>query len=196
MATAPLNLTFDLARMIEMKNGGRFWLIAGVIALSFVNFGFAQKMKIGFDKSVNFSKYKTYSWAKPEMPVTRPLLYQNVVGTIDDDLKSKGLQRVEANGDLTLMAAGGIGFGYNMPAAPNMNTTYWSGEVNDPILMAPQVAQGTLVLEFIDRNDNKLVWRGRSSENLDPDQKEKSLTRIQKAIVKLLKGFPPKTASK
>jgi hypothetical protein len=157
--------------------------------------GFAQKIKVGYDKSANFSNYRTYTWAKPVMPITRPLVYQEVVGTIDDELKSKGLQRTDKDGDLTLIAAGGIGFGYNMPSAQEMNAAYWSGAEDPEILTAPMVDEGTLILEFVDRGQNKMVWRGTAKENLDPEM-AKALPHIEKAIVKLLKEYPPKHSSK
>ena len=140
-----------------MKNG-RYWLWA-LIGVVLTTSGFAQKISVGYDKSVDFSKFKTYTWAKPQAPITRPLLYENVMGTIDDELKAKGLQRTEKDGDLTLIAAGGIGFGYNMPPALGMNVAYWTGREDPMILMAPMVAEGALILEFADRSDNKMIWQ-------------------------------------
>ncbi len=48
---------------------------------------FAQKVKVGYDKSVDFSGYKTYTWTEPAMPSTRPMLYATVVGTVENELK-------------------------------------------------------------------------------------------------------------
>jgi hypothetical protein len=169
----------------------RWWLLA-LIGMALTATGFAQKIKIGYDKTTDFSKYKTYTWTKPAMPVTRPFLYENVVGEIDQVLKSKGLQRTDKDGDLTLIAAGGIGFGYNQPPQFAVNAAFWTGD-SAPIATEPLVAEGTLILQFIDRADNKMVWRGVATENLDPDQTEKSLTRIENGIDKLLKSFPPKS---
>ena len=188
-----------------MKNG-RCWLLAFIVA-SLGASGCAQKVKVGYDKSTNFSKYKSYTWAKPQTPITRPLLYDTVVGTIDQELKSKGFEKVEENGDLTLIAAGGIEFGSNLPAGtpilpiyggppPDMNTTMWTGSSPSSVSAGPLVAQGTLVLEFVDRIDNKVMWNGNVSEKFDPEQKQKSLDLVERAIVKLLKGFPPKGSSK
>jgi len=188
-----------------MKNG-RCWILAFIV-LAFVTSGFAQKVKVGYDKSADFSKYKTYTWAKPQNPVTRPLLYDTVVGTIDDELKAKGLERVETNGDLTLIAAGGIEYGSNLAAGtpilpvyggppPDINATMWTGGNPSAVTAGPLVAQGTLVLEFVDRGENKVIWSGNVRQNLDPEQKNKSLDLVGKAIVKLLKGFPPKGSSK
>jgi hypothetical protein len=132
----------------------RFWLLVWFIVVGLTISGAAQKTKIGYDKSADFSKYKTYSWAKPDYPPVRPQLYQAAVGTIDKDLQAKGLQQVDANGDLILSAAGGIDFGYNMHPSPNMDSTMWNGADSAPILMAPLVAQGTLILQFMDRSQD------------------------------------------
>ena len=136
------------------------------------------------------AKYKTYTWAKPDHPIMRPQLFQDVVATIDQDLQAKGLTRVDANGDLTLSAAGGIDFGYNAPPTATMDPVMWQGEFGAPVLNAPLVAQGSLTLQFID--GSKMVWKGTVMQKLDPEQKDQALVLAQKAIDKLLKGFPPK----
>jgi hypothetical protein len=176
-----------------MKNS-RCCLLAFIV-MALTTSGFAQKIRVGYDKSVDFSKYKTYTWAKPDAPIQRPLLYQNVVGQIDDELKAKGLQRTEKDGDLTLIAAGGIGFGYNMPAAAGINAAYWAGVEDPQLLTAPLVGEGTLILEFIDRGQNKMIWRGTAKETIDPEV-AKALPHIEKTITKLLKEYPPKHSSK
>jgi hypothetical protein len=58
--------------------------------------------------------------------------------------------------------------------------------------MAPYVPEGTLILTLVDHSSNKVVWTGTVTEKLDIEKKDKSLERIDKAIVKLLKQFPPK----
>jgi hypothetical protein len=58
--------------------------------------------------------------------------------------------------------------------------------------MAPYVPEGTLALTFVDRASNKVVWCGTVTEKLDIENKKKSLERVDKAIAKLLKQFPPK----
>jgi len=153
---------------------------------------FSQKVKIGYDKQTNFSKYKTYTWAKIDHPIERPQLYQDVVATIDQDLNAKGLKRVESNGDLTLTAGGGIDFGYNTPAWQGVNTGMEYGVDAAPVLLAPLVAKGTLVLQFVDGSDSKPVWQGTVMQTLDPEQRNQALVLAQKAIDKLLKNFPPK----
>jgi len=155
-------------------------------------FSAAQKVKIGYDKSADFSKYKTYTWSKPDHPVERPQLFQTVVGTIDQDLQAKGLTRVPENGDLNLSASGGIDFGYNERPTATMDPVMWQGQYGAPVLEASLIGKGTLTLHFVDRGSNKLVWQGTVMQNMDPEQKNQDLVLAEKAVDKLLKAFPPK----
>jgi len=59
----------------------------------------------------------------------------------------------------------------------------------------PVVPEGTLVLEFVDRAANRVVWSGTVSRKLDIEKKNKSLELASKAVAKLLKQFPPKPKS-
>ena len=56
------------------------------LTISFSIVAFGQKVKIGYDKRADFQKFKTYSWAEPMAPPTRPMLYTIVVDTIDYEL--------------------------------------------------------------------------------------------------------------
>jgi hypothetical protein len=159
---------------------------------------FAQKVKVGYDKSADFSKYKSYTWAAPSTPSSRPMLREIVIGSVDHQLKSRGLARVENNGDLILIGNGGMEYGINQAAGtpyvptyapPTFDATVWTGA---SVLMAPYVPEGTLILEFVDRGTNKVVWGGTLTQKLDVEQKQKSLELIDKGIAKLLKQFPPK----
>ena len=177
-------------------------LLIGLFALALTSAAHAQKVKVGYDKGTDFSKYKTYTWIPPAMPPVRPTLYAIVVADVDDQLKAKGLQQVDKNGDLTLASAGGIEFGINAGAGvpilstysgqtPANDATLWTGNSGLADMNAP-VPVGTLELQFVDRSANKVVWTGTVSDKLDIERKEQSVERINKGIAKLLKAFPPK----
>ena len=167
-------------------------------------FAFGQKVKVGYDRKADFPKFKTYSWAQPMTPPTRPLLYMIVVDTIDYELKPKGLLRVDDEGDLTLIPAGGMEFGLNMAAdtpfvptrgggpPPAIDSTMWTGGTGFSQLTAPAVPEASLVLTFVDRAANKIIWTGTVTDKLDLQDKKESLERVDKAIVKLLRQFPPR----
>lgn len=163
----------------------------------------AQKVKVGYDKSADFSKYHSYTWTNPETSPQRPLLYASMVGLIDQELKKKGLTRVESDGDLILIPAGGMEYGLNTGAGtpitlgyggppPSINATMWTGSAGPANLMAIAVPEGSLILSFVDRSVNKVVWNGTVTQKLDLHNHGKSVDLIQKSITKLLTGFPPK----
>lgn len=181
-----------------------FLRVGGVCLLGALvsTIAFAQKVKVGYDKSVDFSRFHTYTWAEPDKPPARPLLYANIVGVVDDELKAKGLVN-GSNGDLILVPAGGMEFGLNTagsaPVTPNFNgpmpaldATMWTGAGGPSNLMAMYVPEGTLMLTFVDRGANKIIWSGTVTEKLDLEKKMKSLERINKAVTKLIQQFPPK----
>ena len=188
--------------------GGRLKLkvkIAGiwVFIAAFPVIALPQKVKVGYDKGTDFTSFKTYSWAQPAMPVTRLLLYQSIIGSVDTELKAKGLARVARDGDLVLLPAGGTEFFTNTAAGtpilptygsqpPSIDATLWTGATGPSNLMAPYVPEGTLVLTFVDRVSNKAIWTGTVTEKLDIENKKKSLERVDKAVIKLLNRFPPK----
>jgi hypothetical protein len=67
----------------------------------------------------------------------------------------------------------------------------WSGAVLSSNLTAPYVPEGSLVLNFVDRKANKVIWTGTVKQKLEVENKKRSLELIDKAIAKLMKQFPP-----
>jgi hypothetical protein len=180
----------------------KYW-IGALITLVIAPQAFAQKVSVGYDKSADFSKYTTYTWAEPAMPPSRPLLYLQVVDSIDYELKSKGLTRTESNGDLILVPAGGMDYGINSAAGtpviasfsgapPAINATMWTGAGGASHLMATYVSEGTLMLNLVDRGTNTITWSGTVTQKLDMQNANKSMSLVDKAVIKLLKDFPPK----
>lgn len=181
-----------------MRTGWPIPLLA-VISLT-VTVCFAQKVKVGHDKATDFSKFKTYTWAEPAMPPTRPVLFEAVVARVEVELASNGLTRILKEGDLTLIPAGGLDFGFAGPVStpysptyggppPTMNSSMWTGSTG-PSTLAVYVTEGTLILTFIDRVSNKVVWSGSVKQKLDIERKNKSLELADKSVIKLLRRFP------
>jgi hypothetical protein len=52
---------------------------------------------------------------------------------------------------------------------------------------------GSLVLDMYDPSTKQLVWTGTATKTIDPSSKQtKNEERLNKAMAKLLKDFPPK----
>ena len=59
--------------MCGKKHHRQLWMSLLLIAV--VHPAFGQKVEVGYDKIIDFSRYKSYSIPKPTMQPTKPLLY-------------------------------------------------------------------------------------------------------------------------
>lgn len=161
-----------------------------------------QTVKTGYDSTIDFSRYKTYTWMEATSPPPNPQFWDTLAGAIDDQLKSKGMTSVAAHGDLILQYAGGIdssiGVAAGSPVMPTyssgpagINSTMWTGSLGTAPAAAAFVSKGTLVVEFLDPALNKVIWRGTLTGKVDLERKKKSIERINNAVAKLFKNFPP-----
>src|SRR5450755_371019 len=72
-------------------------LLVGVIA-----FASAQKIKVDLDKTVDLSKYKTYSWAKG-IEARNPIVNQMIKDGVERELTAKGFVKVESGADIAVL---------------------------------------------------------------------------------------------
>jgi len=164
----------------------------------------AQKVHVAVpDKSIDFSKFKTYSW-EPLGAVSHPMLAADVVGAIEDQMKAKGLQLVPSNPDLVIKVYGAI----DQESTAYSNDPLYMGTGGvppfDPSLYGPALVgtwgnttvtihKGELVVDLIDFAAKKLVWRGMAQDNLAANNKNKLLDQVNNAITKMFKEYPPKS---
>jgi hypothetical protein len=158
---------------------------------------YAQDVHYNYDRSANFSAYKTYQWVDiPNGAVPDPLVDQAIRRAVDEQLAQKGLSKVEKNADLYIGYQAAIKlekglnlFGTGNPRAGGPLDSWGSGSVYGQTTTIPV---GMLVLDMYDPGTKQLIWRGDASKTIDlkkdPDKNYKNL---QKAAAKLLKNYPP-----
>src|SRR5579862_5671467 len=104
-----------------------------LLALAFVvSPGVAQKVRVDYDRGCDYSRYKTYRWAKlqsasPDAQFPNQLMQQRIVSFVGEALAAKRFSRVATGGDLlvsydvkvtaepeftTFTDAGGPGWGW------------------------------------------------------------------------------------
>jgi len=156
----------------------------------------AQGVSVTFDKTADFSKYKTYRWVgiKSAQQLDE-LTDAQLVSTLDVELSKKGLtkslsdqvdlfigyqivtrnKKHLSNANIGLAGASGPG---GSTSAATATTTVHSGQ---------------LVLDMYEPAPGKLVWRGVVSNSIDADAKpDKKQKHMDKAIEKLLRDYPPR----
>lgn len=159
-----------------------------------------------YDPRADFAQYRTYSWApdaasKPASDISgvpSDLMESRIRAAIESQLGTRGLkqakggekpdllvrdqfaqsQQVEATGAGYSL---GLGYGYGP----------WYGAFGGPSFPSVrQYTQGTLVIDLIDAETKRLVWRGiASDETAAPDE---STEQINEVVAETLQKYPPR----
>ena len=159
-------------------------------ALLFATASFAQQVKTDYDRSANFSQYKTYSWQKVQ--TQDPLWVGRIKEAVNTALTAKGLTPVESGGDIAIVA---IEMTKNQQS---LNTFYngfgggwrWGGGFGDATTTVDNYKVGTLVVDLFDAKTKKIIWRGSSSDTLS-DKSDKNIKNLDKGVQKMFDHFPP-----
>ena len=156
----------------------------------------AQKVSVGADPGVDLTRYKTYAWSKG-VTSTNPLISQMVVSHVDIQLAAKGLKKVDADPELTVVVFGAT------ESDMHVSNPSWSPSLNSiatGVAVGSQswlVTKGTLVVDMLDTKTKNSVWRGQATETLDrgpTGDKARDAKTVEKpirnAVKKMFKQFP------
>jgi hypothetical protein len=159
----------------------------------------AQQVKTDFDRSADFSQYKTYSW---EHVKTQDSLYvDRIKSAVNAALTAKGWTQVESGGDVSIVAMeitrnqqtlntfyNGFGGGWGW-------RRFGGGGFGEATTTTETYKVGTLVVDLFDTKTKKLLWRGTSSDTLS-NNSDKNIKNLDKGVDKLFKQFPPGSSKK
>ena len=153
----------------------------------------AQDVHFDYDRTANFSAYRTYEWVDLKAPqFSDQLLDQDIKHAVDGQLAIKGLRRVDHGGDLEV----------TYHAALNQEKQFngfsmgprWDGFGQ---VTTSTIAVGMLVVDMFDPAKNQLVWRGDAEKALDiKKDPDKNFRNLEKAMAKLFKNYPPRIGQK
>jgi len=168
-----------------------------VTALGFALMGAAaqaQTVTYDFDKNTDFSKIKTYAWARGQ-EIPDDFNHKRIVSAIDSQLAAKGLTKIEGETTPDVYVAYGAGFERNLQingSSSDFGGPFYRGNRTGSA-RTEEVVTGTLVVGMIDVKTNAVVWRGAASRDLDPKASpEKKDKNINKAVSKMFEKYPPK----
>ena len=163
--------------------------------------GPAQKVKYKYLRDTDFSKYKTYRWVKLEqLEYPTQDVDQKIRQSIDALLATRGFRRVE-EGETDLLAIYQAALSKErLWVSYNGGGGHWDyggwygwggGDRKQKRMTVINV--GTLNLDFYDVTLKKQVWRGEATKTLQPPKDPaEGQAKIDKAVAKLLKNFPPR----
>ncbi|WP_404339565.1 DUF4136 domain-containing protein [Pseudoalteromonas mariniglutinosa] len=155
-----------------------------------------------YDKSTNFSNYKTFAWM-PSASLTKnvnnyqisPLMEKRVREAVNNELQRQNMQLVDvAQADVlinyhasvdTKIDVDTVNIGYGA------RWNYWGMGYNTQTTTR-EYEVGTLILDVVDRASNQLVWRGAKEGRLKKNQTPEQRTQIvNETVAKILSNFPP-----
>jgi hypothetical protein len=154
----------------------------------------AQQTSYDFDRTTDFSKFKTFAWVKGT-PALEPFLDKRIVASIESQLAARALTRSDENPDVyvlyhvvlgTQKSLTGFGGGSGPFGLPGGLDTF-DARLND-------IPVGALVIDLTNAATRELVWRGVGMNEIDLNAKpDKRDAAIDKAVEKILKNYPPKS---
>jgi hypothetical protein len=156
------------------------------------------KVSSDFDKTAQFSGYKTYAFTPEALNLNvEELNRKRLITATENELSLKGFTKSE-NPDVlidikisgekkqtaTATSTGGYGYGYR----------YGWGGGGTTYVNYDSYVEGTVFINMIDALKKEVVWQGRGVGTIDPtasaDKREKN---INYAIKQIFTKYPPKT---
>ncbi|MBV8830881.1 MAG: DUF4136 domain-containing protein [Acidobacteriaceae bacterium] len=151
----------------------------------------AQDVKYNFMPGTNFSKYHTYKWVTIEGGAhPNQIVDAEIKQSADSQLAAKGMTKTDSDkADLFV--------GYQIAVDKEKQWNAWGtgrgfgggmGSATES-----SISVGSFVLDMYDPSSKQLVWTGTATKALDPSSnQEKNQERMNKAMQKLLKNYPPR----
>ena len=155
------------------------------------------EVKTDYDRTVEFSRYKTYSWGK--VHTQNPLWGDRIKAAVASALAAKGWTEIESGGDASIMAM------EMTEGHRTLNTYYdnfeggwgwrrWGGGFGDGFGTSTTTEEtykvGTLVVDLFDTSTKKLIWRGSASDTLS-DKSDKNIKTLNSDVQRMFDHFPP-----
>jgi hypothetical protein len=154
----------------------------------------AQNVTYDFDRSADFSRFRTYAWVQGTS-VNDELNHQRIARAIDAQLAAKGLVKVEKNANPDLLVAYHASFDTSLQITGFSSGwgAYRFAGSRSGSARADEILVGTIVVDLVNASTQAIVWRGKATKDIDvkasADKRDKS---INKAAEKLFKNYPPK----
>jgi len=166
--------------------------MAVLVALCVCGTASGQDVRSNYMPGTNFAKYHTYKWVTIEGGGhPNQIVDAQIKQAVDSQLASKGLTKTDSdNADMY------VGYQIAVDQAKQWNGFGMGGGVRwggMATATSSTINIGTLVLDMYNPSTKQLVWTGNATKTIDPSSnQEKNQQRLNKAIAKLLKNYPPK----
>jgi len=158
----------------------------------------AQQVRTDYDRTTDFSQYRTYSWQN--VHTEDPFWVDRIKAAVDPVLAAKGWTKVESDGDVSIMAM------EMTQEHRTLNTYYenygggWNwlgrgfGDFGTATTTENVYNVGTLVIDLFDTSAKRIIWRGSVSETIS-HKSSKNISNLEKGVRMMFERFPPESRS-
>ena len=177
-----------------MKSIAKF-IAAGIFGVAlFAASAPAQTVTIDYDHTVNFLKFKTFTWTK--LHATDPSVEDRITIAFNRDMAGRYMSESD-HGDLLITAvdathdAQEFGTFYDSLGSDYSWQRPWASGFMDSQAGLSDIPVNTLIIDMYDGKTHKLLWRGTVTEALagSTDKKDNA---IDRAVTDLISKYPPK----
>ena len=144
----------------------------------------AQTVRVKWERTTDFTKYKTYSWMEGTHDDVTENTDRLIVSYINGQLGINDIFQDDFEPDLYVTYHGSREESFEIGGGYRADWTQ-SGAVTVDSHVA-----GTLVVDFVDAKDNQVVWRAIASATINRDPKKNRKT-VEEALRKMFASFPP-----
>lgn len=155
----------------------------------------AQTVTIDYDHSVNFLKFKTYTWQK--LHATDPSVEDRINIALKRDMEGRYMTEVPSGGDVTITAveatqdkAEFINFYSSLNGFDWQHVSGATGFL-DSGTSIEDVPLDSLIIDIYNAKTHQLLWRGAVTEPVAKSEDKNDRT-IDHAVTLLINKYPPK----
>ncbi len=154
----------------------------------------AQSVQSDFDRSVDLSKLRTFTFAGEVRPVNRLssadlMNDQRIMAALEKDLTANGYERKDSG-----LADFKVSYYVTTRDKVDLREyNYGPRFLGNRSISVDQYTEGTLIVEIVDTNTRRLVWRGRASGAVELKSVDKKITKsVNKIVEKFVKDAKAK----
>lgn len=173
----------------------KIFLIVSVVILTSCN---SINVVTDYDSKIDFKRYKTFAFYKTGIDKAEisDLDKKRVLRALESELLAKGFMKsdnpdvlvsffTKSRQKVNINQFNNMGYGFGWGWNPWM----FNGMNNN--LNIDQYTEGTLFVDFIDKDKKELVWQGIGTGALKNQNREKKEARISEFVKEIISRFPP-----
>jgi len=179
------------------------FLTLGVCLLTEI--AFAAKITSDYDKTADFSSYKTYAWGTNLEPTRGAVAAAFLVIMIDSEMRTRGMQTTDVeHADLIIRYQAAtdmdMNFSSNDPTyalvggVPVPGTSFWSSGFSGAS-SGRYIQKGALVIDVFDRAQHRLIWSAKATDTMKQGSTAKLIDQVGRILQQMFQKYPGKSPS-